>query len=370
MPGPVTFNIDYTVSPDAINRTLEYRWLNPFNVFSAWTQNFATGINTPINTFNGTVLNFNINPAMGDLNQFYWNTVYEFRVKTICKDGTVEYSDPTEIYYQAHCPEVRFSRSRLYGEFGYSLDIILYDPAGHVPMNPLAYSIISYQFDIYSVVGVIRTFEGTFTASVTAGDIIPGDPYFQLSLYDSDLINGIVNGSTYELDFSFVLTTGTGTINVPCTSPSPVTLPQCSRYKIYTNEFWNLEYTDCTGIRRTVSNIEAQPQQISTGFNWFYICSMTEPKGSACYTQNLVAPFIWVSIPPELKNPPGPNIVINNPVMPNSWGNPADLLYGAVVEIDTVNACPYCENGDITVISQNNLCYPFGPVTSVPNNCT
>jgi len=366
MPGPVTFNIAYSVSADAVSRTLEYRFLNPSNVFSAWTQNIATGVNTPVNTQNGTVLNFNINPAIGDGNQFYYNTVYQFRVQTICSDGTIEYSDPTTNLYETNCPTVRFIRNRTYGDGGYSFTIILNDSAGNVPMNPAAYSIVSYQFEIYSVVGVVRTLEGTFTASALpppAGDIIPGSPNYSFQVFDNDLINGIQSGGTYELDYSFVLRTGPSTtITVDCNTLQ-ITLPECTTYKIYTNERWNLEYTDCDGIPWEVSNVDGQPNPPSSGVNYFFICSQTEPKGFACVN--------FVLSPPALINPGGGQpIPITNPVLPGSW--PVnDLLYGAVVEIFDVNNCLDCYNGNVVVLSQNapTPCYPDGAIVSIPNGC-
>lgn len=367
MPGPVSFDIDYTVSPAAVSRTLEYRFVNPFGVFSPWTTNLATGVNTPINTQNGTVLNFTINPAVGDINQFYYNTVYEFRIKTICQDGTIEYSPGGPLRYKTRCPNVKFSKGARYTDGGnYTLDVTLYDPAGNFPMNPLVYSIEEYVFEVYSVVGSVRTLQGTFTASVVNGDIVPGSPYYDFTIDDADLINGVQSGTIYQIDLSFTITDGTNSITVEC-GTQQVTLPSCSRYKIYTGEWWYLQYTDCNGVIRTVTNNLPQPLNAGLGPNWFYICSQTEPKGYAC----LINPTTGVY---SLQNPayapiPGQVVQVNNPV-PTGWPFGSNVIYGAVVERDTTNECAACYNGDVTVISQSTGCYPNGPINSIPTNCS
>jgi hypothetical protein len=348
MAGPVNFTINYTCSPNAVNGRLEYRSLQPDGTYSAWHQNATLGVFN-INTQGGTVLNQTLTNIPGDGLDFKYNTTYEFRIEQFCSTGLIEYSDISDPIYEENCMRVDFLVNNDYVDSSYSFTVNIYDTAGSGnPMNPLGYSITNYHLELFLVVGAVRTSVGIFDIPYT--DIVPGDPFYSLLITKDDLVQPIIeSGQLYELEVSFTVNTGTGTQTVLCATES-VTTYACATYKIYTGEFWGLEWTDCNGVKRSCFSDTPAPRSDNSGnniLNSFYVCSRTVPFGYACVQST---PGVFVKSSPYYISPTTGNpTYITNPIQPGQL--PAyPINRGAVVENYDPTGCDSINNGDLPTI--------------------
>jgi hypothetical protein len=351
MPGPVTFNITYTCSPNAVSGLLEYRHVLPDGTWSTWSVNTSLG-SFLINPLTG--LTKIINAVVGNGAEFNFNTTYQFRIEQTCQDGTQVYSDPSaEDYAEACIDYVVTLGQEGYVDSSYYLDIIFSNPTGLGGIiDPLLSSITSYIFTVYEITGVNRNNIGSITVDYT--DIIPNSLSHLVTVTSNDLTTPLVSSGVYEVDLQIRFLTSTQTILVDCPAEAPIVLPRCEVYKIWTAEWWRLEYTDCNGIVRKIYNSAPQPSGTVLGLtSYFFVCAQSVPTGATCLT-SAVGPF------PAGLNPPAYfNLVTNqitpitNPVTPGSWPQTNHLL-GAVVEIDPNSVgCDSTYNGTAGLSNQN-----------------
>jgi hypothetical protein len=368
MAGPINFTINYTCSPNAVSGILEYRRLQANGSWTNWIPNLSTGNPFAINTVGGTVLNQTLSNISGNGTDFIYNTTYDFRIKQNCDTGVFEYSNISSPIYTTACPEFQFLVDTDYsGNSGYSFIVRLYDNLGiGYPMNPNLASIVSYVFDVKTDVGGTITSIGSFTVPVTA--FTPGAPYFDFIITSDDLAQPIESFTLYYLDVTFYLNDGSSIVyEEPCEAPVSVTTPPCSTYRIYVNEFFVIEYRDCNGIKHICGGD-------GTRFNGysFYLCSQTQPKGYTCIGGVFIpttATSGGLTVAPNQLFVPG---VTPFSYLPN--GNPS-ILYGALVELISTNACDANYNGDlfdITFIQQTAPWYApgVGPLACIGASCT
>lgn len=346
MAGPVNFTINYTCSPNAVNGILEYRSVLPDGTFTAWQQNTTLGVFN-INTAGGTVLNQTLSNVPGDGLDFKYNTTYEFRIFQFCSSGVTIYSDISDPIYEASCMRVDFLVNGDYVDSSYSFTVNIYDITGG-PMAPLASSITNYHLELFLVSGPTRTSVGIFNVPYTA--ITAGDPFYSLLITKDDLVQPIIeSGMLYELEVSFELNTGTGIETIICATES-VTTYSCATYKIYTGEFWGLEWTDCNGVKRSCFSDTPTPQSDNSGnniLNSFYICSRTVPVGYACVQS---VPGVFVRSNPYFISPTTGNpSYITNPIQPGTLPS-YTINRGAVVENYDPTGCDSMNNGDLPTI--------------------
>lgn len=368
MAGPINFTINYTCSPNAVSGILEYRRLQANGSWTNWIPDLAAGNPFAINTVGGTVLNQTLSNIPGNGTDFIYNTTYDFRIKQICDTGAIEYSNISNPIYTAACPQFQFSVNTDYSaNTGYALIVRLYDNLGiGYPMNPNLASIVSYVFDIKTNVGGVITSIGSFTIPVTA--FTPGSPYFDFPITSDDLTQPIESFTTYYLDVSFYLNDGSSIVYLqPCEAPVSVTTPTCSTYRIYVNEYFVLEYRDCNGVKRTCYGD-------GTRFNGysFYLCSQTTPRGYTCI--NGIATSTTSGGGGNITVPPGQLFVPGQTpfaYLPN--GNPF-ILYGALVQLVSTNACDANYNGELSFVTGNQVgtswyAPGYGAINCNPSPC-
>jgi hypothetical protein len=365
MAGPLKFDITFVSSPIAQLGILEYRTYDPNTnggIWSNWHQDSTLGT-FPINTVNGTVLTHTITGVPGDGVDFRADVVYEFRIQQFCSNGGTVYSDVTSPIFQPYCMPWTLTVNRDYYQSGYSFSLKIYDPSGiGNPLNPSAYSIVSYHAEVYLIdpTTAARTSIGIF--NVLATDLIPGDPYYDLYIDNNNLVQPLIqSGNKYEVDFSYVLDNGLQAKLIHCNTLS-VKTPSCQMYRIFTGEWWVLEWTDCSGVARTCYN--AAPFVQTTTDHTFYICSITEPKGYACRE---VLPGIWKATPPAYLDNTGTMIDITNPVAyPDPvWLTPQGVTWGAVVQLVDPLGCDWLYSGDLPTILYDSYSATF--TCQVPN---
>jgi hypothetical protein len=352
MAGPINFTINYTCSPNAVSGILEYRHLQPDATWTNWTPDLAAGNPFAINTQGGTVLNQTLSNIPGNGTDFIYNTTYDFRIKQTCDTGVIEYSNISSSIYTAGCPHFEFLIDKDYSaNSGYAFIVRLYDNLGiGYPMNPNLASISSYVFDIKTNVGGIITSIGSFTIPITA--FTPGAPYFDFPITSNDLTQPIESLTLYYLDVSFYLYDGRSIIyEQPCRSSLSVTTPPCSTYRIYANEFFVIEYTDCSGKKYTCGTT-------ATRFNGssFYICSQSKPRCYSCIGgafRPTISPT-GITVQPNQLFVPGVTPFQYDPVT----GDPV-ILYGALVELVQTNACDSNFNGELINITTAQVGSPW-----------
>jgi hypothetical protein len=352
MAGPINFTINYTCSPNAVSGILEYRRLQADGTWTNWIPDLAAGNPFTINTQGGTVLNQTLSNISGNGTDFIYNTTYDFRINQTCDTGLKEYSNISSPIYAIACPQFQFLVDTDYsGNSGYAFIVRLYDNLGiGYPMNPNLASIVSYVFDIKANVGGVITSIGSFTVPITA--LTPGAPYFDFPITSNDLSQPIESFTLYYLDVTFYLNDGSSVIYAnPCEAPVSVTTPPCSTYRIYFNELFVLEYRDCNGVKRICSDVAVRANN-----QYFYLCSQTIPRAYTCVngpvpTKSLSGNF---TVPAGQLFVPGVTPFDYDPIT----GNPV-ILYGALVELISTNACDPNFNGNLNTVTTNQIPSPW-----------
>lgn len=352
MPGPVTFTINYTCSPNAILGILEYRHLQPDNTWSAWVQNQILGT-FAIDTSLG--LSQTLTNVSGNNAEYNLNTTYEFKIQQFCDNGTIVYSNvSSEVYSQGCIPYVAIVSTQGYVDSSYAIDVYFTNPsAPNALIDPFATSIISYSFTVFEITNSNRTDIGTVVVQYT--DITNGVPDYSLTITSADLTTALLSDGKYEMELTITFLTSTGNIQVNCPLEEMLILPSCNTYKIWNKEWWTLSYTDCNGNVIKIAN--DRPQPVGGNIleppplnNFFIICSQTVPNGGACLSAGGGAGTIF-SPPASLVS--GVQQNITNPVAPGTWPV-ATLLWGAVVERDpNVLGCDSTWNGKSGLTNQN-----------------
>ena len=363
MAGPINFTINYTCSPNAVSGILEYRRLQANGSWTNWIPNLSTGNPFAINTVGGTVLNQTLSNISGNGTDFIYNTTYDFRIKQNCDTGVFEYSNISSPIYTTGCPQFQFLVDTNYSSNpGYAFIVRLYDNLGiGYPMNPNLASIVQYEFDVKTDVGGTITSIGSFTVPVTA--FTPGAPYFDFVITTDDLAQPIESLTLYYLDVTFYLNDGSYVIYAdPCEAPVSVTTPPCSTYRIYGNEFFVIEYRDCNGVKRSCGTSTTQFNGSS-----FYLCSQTQPKGYSCIGgayRPTISPT-GITVQPNELFVPGVTPFKYDPLT----GDPI-ILYGALVELISTNACDSNFNGDLFDVTDAQVGSPWYNPYPVPLTCT
>lgn len=369
MAGPLKFTINYTCSPNAISGILEYRHMQPNGAWSAWLTDIAAGTPFAINTNGGTVLNQTLSNIPGNGTDFMYNTTYDFRIKQTCDTGAIEYSNVSNPIYIAECPTIEFLSSDVYDPNGFSLIIRIYSNFGiGYPINPLPASIVSYAFDIQTNNGGLMESIGSFTVPVSSFTL--GAPYYDLHITSDDLTIPIASLATYYLYTTFYLNDGTSVVLVnPCESPISVTTPPCSTYRIYYNEWFVIEYKDCNGIFHQCGALNVGG---GSGGSWFYLCSQTQPKAYACKLTGAGTYTYYDTTSTGGGFTVGPNQLFYPGVTPFAYspvtGNPM-ILYGALVELVTTNACDSDYNGYLNNVTAAQIGSPWFN-QNTPIQCT
>lgn len=354
MPGPVTFTINYTCSPNATFGILEYRHLQPDNTWSPWVQNTALGT-FAINTSGG--LNQTLTGVQGNDAEFNLNTTYQFRILQRCSGNLGDqYSGISDDVYAESCIDfTALLSAQGYVDSSYAIDIYFSNPT--MPgglIDPLASSITSYSFTVFEFAN--QTLNNIGTVVVDYTDIVLGSDGYKFTITSADLTTALNASGTYSVELQISFITSTGTINVTCPAAEALILPACDTYKIWTGRFWTLTYIDCNGSTVKIYNDINMPSGTVVGTNsFFYVCSQIVPIGGTCL-QVPTNGFPAGANPPFYNNPfTGQITPITNPVLAGSWPV-SDHVLGAVVEIDpNTEGCPSSFNGKTGLITQNVL---------------
>jgi hypothetical protein len=353
MAGPVTFTINYTCSPDAVNGILYYAHVQPDGILSSFQQATAYGTFN-IATNGGTVLNQTLTGVYGNGSDFDYNTAYVFKILQFCSGGTTEYSDPTDPIFEANCDPtiLSFASSNTYIDSSYFFNVGITQQA-----NFTTSSIAGFFLEIFDITANPDISLGG--VNISYNDVVANsnNGFYAFTVTADDLAQPIIqSANAYQAVLTILVATGidplTGEIIIeefPCDIETANTL-ECRTYKIYTGEFWGLEWTDCNGVKRSCFSDTPAPQSDNTGnniLNSFYVCSRTVPFGYACVQS---APGVFVKSAPYYISPTTGNIMyITNPILPGQIPL-APINRGAVVESYNTLGCDSINNGDLPTI--------------------
>lgn len=374
----IKFNIDYVCSPNAVAGLLYYRFVKPDGTFSNWVVNNTLGP-FPIDTQSGTVTLQTLTDVAGNPPDFLPNIVYQFYIEQECRDGSIVDSPISNDIWGEECP-VYVTTLTSYNQGSYGLNITLYDLSGPGnPMNPLAYSVLQYNFEIFEDTGTTLNSLGVITVPYT--DIVVGSPQFDIVVTSSDLAPpGIVSSSNYVVKMEVLLVTSTGTVSFLCDNGQVINILDCNTYKVYIAGTWIVEWTDCSGQTHKVGNKSTSGGQteVVNGnvFTYFFICAQTIPIGLGCtipptgppatatvptLTGNLIVPATpavgTTSQPPSITNTLAYNAGWNSTLPPGTT-----LSEGALIQLPPGPGCDSTYNGIASLTNQGVLFFQASSV--------
>lgn len=262
----IKFNIEFDASTIALGGFIEYRYILPNGTFSAWQTNTQIG---QVNGYFPFTANPNIvNALPGNFPDFMTNTVYQFRIRQLCIDGSEQLSPVDGNYYQGECPPI-------------TLEVSGYIPASNsygikvVIPSTVGLSVFSYVFNIYSVANQAVPLT---TITVPSNVVEASLPYI-LIFDDSNVPGGIIQGESYLVQVNLEINTGTQIDIVTC-EPKRIAVPECFLWRIETADNWVVKWTDCSGNVFICGG--ALPYQILFPGSSLFVCSPKVPEGLFC----------------------------------------------------------------------------------------
>jgi len=351
MAGPVTFTINYTCSPNAVNGMLYYAHVQPDGTLSSFQQATAYGTFNIV-TNGGTVLNQTLTGVYGNGSDFDYNTAYVFKILQFCNNGLTEYSDPTDPVFEANCEPrtLTFACSNTYVDSSYFFNVGI-----NLQPNFTTSSIAGFFLEIFDITANPSISLGG--VNISYNDVVANsnNGFYAFTVTADDLAQPIIqSANAYQAVLTVLISTGidplTGQIiteEFPCDDATANTF-ECRTYKIYTGEFWGLEWTDCNGIKRSCFSDTPTPQSDNNNvLNTFYVCSRTVPFGYACVQST---PGVFVKSAPYYISPTTGNpTYITNPILPGQIPG-VGINRGAVVESYNTSGCDSINNGDLPTI--------------------
>jgi hypothetical protein len=365
----VTFNITYTTSAGTISAYLEYRHVLPDGTLSSWTTDTSIGFGgvglIPISPCGFATCNQTITNASGaPTNPYRPDTVYQFRIKEDCVENgitTTSYTPVEGDFYKPSCPlfQVRLGDFN-YITLTYDLDIRIFPAGLTTVINANDYSIVSYtltiNYDHATIGGNGLPTTGTQNDTV----VIPSTPFtpnsnYHVVLDNNDLTYGIIMGNTYTVDLTLELIDSLGNIiEVDVCSPQSLYIPRVDTYRIFGQEYWDVDWLDETGTYKRCAGGSTNPAiNPSPGIGYgpyFIIHSQVTPRCAYCIgvSGNVTA------IPGDWKLEDNTAITGNgsgslNPYNP-LWGATYELFANGYLVIPGVIAQP-CQNP-----VANNIC--------------
>jgi hypothetical protein len=277
----ITFNITFDASPGALGGYLEYRYIQSDGTFSPWQVNLNLG-NTlgyfPITTPTVTLTN-----VIGNVPDWQYNTVYQFRVRQLCGIDLLEQiSNIDGDYFVPLCPS-------------YTTAIGAFDPvSASYPIfmtipSTVGLSISNYIFYIYDALNPSIP----LTSEVVSSSVINSNLPYQWKWDDNNVPGGIVMNTSYLVSISYSIVTSTTSELIECEAQG-VTPPSCNTYYIETGDNWGLEWTDCSGTPHFC--FSKLPYNGVAGYtncqNSFFLCSLTVPIGYTCNTGVITQGYI------------------------------------------------------------------------------
>jgi hypothetical protein len=269
----ITFNITFDASPGALGGYLEYRYIQSDGTFSPWQVNLNLG-NTlgyfPITTPTVTLTN-----VIGNVPDWQYNTVYQFRVRQLCGIDLLEQiSNIDGDYFVPLCPS-------------YTTAIGAFDPvSASYPIfmtipSTVGLSISNYIFYIYNALNPSIP----LTSEVVSSSVINSNLPYQWKWDDNNVPGGIVMNTSYLVSISYSIVTSTTSELIECEAQGIIP-PSCNTYYIETGDNWGLEWTDCSGTPHFC--FSKLPYNGVAGYtncqNSFFLCSLTVPIGYTCNT--------------------------------------------------------------------------------------
>lgn len=348
MAGPVTFTINYTCSPNAVNGILYYAYVQPDGTLSSFQQATAYGAFNIV-TNGGTVLNQTLTGVYGNGSDFDYNTAYVFKILQFCNNGITVFSDPTDPVFEANCETstLTFTCSNIYVDSSYFFNVSI-----ALQANFTNSSIAGFFLEISDITANPNIVLGG--VNISYNDIIANsnNGFYAFTVTADDLAQPIIqSANAYQAVLTVLISTGIDPLTgqniieqFPCDIETTTTLI-CRTYKIYTGEWWGLDWIDCNGVKRTCYSIVPTP--LLYPGNYFYVCSRTVPIGYSC-KPDPANPGGWIKVPPAYNGSTGPVNIIN-PVYPGD-PNTTNPLWGAVVEIYNTAGCDSINNGDLPTI--------------------
>jgi hypothetical protein len=351
MAGPVIFTINYTCSPNAVNGMLYYAHVQPDGILSSFQQATAYGTFN-ITTNGGTVLNQTLTGVYGNGSDFDYNTAYVFKILQFCSNGITIFSDPTDPVFEANCEPgtLAFACSNTYIDSSYFFNVGI-----NLQANFTTSSIAGFFLEIFDITANPDISLGG--VNISYDDIVANsnNGFYAFTVTADDLAQPIIqSANAYEAVLTILIATGIDPLNgeiileeFPCDDVTANTL-ECRTYKIYTGEFWGLEWTDCNGVKRSCFSDAPTPQSSNNNtLNTFYVCSRTVPFGYACVQST---PGVFVKSSPYYISPTTGNpTFITNPILPGQIPG-VGISRGAVVESYNTAGCDSINNGDLPTI--------------------
>lgn len=390
------FEITVDVSTLATSMYLEYKNVQPDGTFSpTWTTYIGPGTSatgqitlTPPNASNYVISNVTLND----------NTVYEFRIKEICQDNTINYSpvDGYPVNVDCFAPGTGYINYTV-GSYDYLAQeypiVVTWAPASG-GFNPNKYSIKDYIINITEAPGAIGGIGGGGGGSnpidhitVPASNVtIPGIEY-TYTITSNDLSAPLKLNGIYNISISFTVITETGailTVGTYCAFTA-FQIPNLRTFKIHAQKGWIVDWIDENNVHQRSCNTTPAPNPPSLVCEspWILVHHRTNPGGQGasnplypicgyCATSGAVFPvqynFMYVPNPTVYTSDrvncypvtagvkPNPSIipcdcgdVVTNTIKP-SWGASWELIGAGYVTLSGTTAPPVC---NVTAVCTN-----------------
>lgn len=269
----ITFNITFNASPNALGGYLEYRYIQSDATFSPWQVNLNLG--NGIGYFPITTQTVTLTNVIGNVPDWQYNTVYQFRVRQLCGIDLLEQiSNVDGDYFVPLCPSYTTS----IGDFNpvsASYPIFITIP------STVGLSISKYIFYIYDSLNPSTP----LTSEIVSSSVVNNNLPYQWTWDDNNVPGGIVMSTSYLVSISYIIVTSTTSEIIECEAQD-ITPPLCNTYFIETGDGWGLEWTDCSGVPHFC--FSKLPYNGIAGYNncknSFFLCSLTPPIGYTCNT--------------------------------------------------------------------------------------
>jgi hypothetical protein len=286
------FTITFTADPTALGGYLEFRYILPSLPvqYSPWQTDLSVGNNLglfPISTATVTLT------VSGNLPHYQTNTVYQFRVKQVCADGTEVYSEIDGDYYECDCP--------ISTQFFYNNKV---DVAGGGPTVEISFyhtpesSVIRYIASVYELTPplgipvfktsyIVETIPNIDTTGNNLNTIVINNPNL---IADGVPSYSIPSGVAHMIILTPVLLLSNVTF-VSCGNQcTPFTFTfNCSSYEVSTYDAWGMKWMDCDGITHEVYSLEPYNTGVTPNTK-ISLCSMADPSSYYCDDTNGITP--------------------------------------------------------------------------------
>lgn len=280
----IVFDITFVPGNNAIGAFLEYRAIPPSgpSPLTPWIVNTSNPYGNVIGYFPITSNPMVLDDVPGVLPDFQENTVYEFRIRQLCPDGTEPVSSVEGDFWIPNCdpfsaainPNIPIQQ----GPFG--IDVTFkYRPNS---------SISNYIITLRNPLGTII---GTTNVSYTQMDITGAVPYTHTFTNDNLIGGAVLQPSlTYTVSITIVLQTNSGPVQITNCNTFAVKAIGCTSWNILFGDNWGLRWYDCDGdYHECFSNLpystEFPPEPLR-------ICSPGAPEAFYCNGNTFTNGFV------------------------------------------------------------------------------